>query len=62
MQARNRDLEALQQEALELKCKKKKHPRAVRKRIRKEAFDSYMKLIYKEPVKIDVRVFSLHFE
>ncbi|XP_062377303.1 WD repeat-containing protein 97 [Sardina pilchardus] len=54
LQARNRDLEALQQGELEIRCKPKKRPRALRKRIRKEAFDAYMKLIYKEPVKIDV--------
>ncbi|XP_041922998.1 WD repeat-containing protein 97 isoform X2 [Alosa sapidissima] len=64
LQARNRDLEALQQGELEIRRKPKKRPRALRKRIRKEAFDAYMKLIYKEPVKIDVPevdTFDLNF-
>lgn len=55
LQARNRDLEALQQGELEIKRKKKKCSKTLRKHIKKEAFDRYMKLMYKEPVKIEVK-------
>ncbi|KAL2085588.1 hypothetical protein ACEWY4_018908 [Coilia grayii] len=63
LQVRNRDLEALQQGELEIKRKTKKRPRALRQRIKKEAFDRYMKLVYKEPVKIvipEVDTFDLN--